>query len=414
MRPFLAALAVTLVVGVGVFFGFFFRPQIIFTVTPADATVTIDGATVSGRRTVAVMPGRHEIVITKDGFVPYKKAGGFGVAERRRLTITLLPVPEAKALTDEPVVLAGLATDRQSVLFVGNDGRTLFSLNDDEQKVLTPNSFANPVFFRMSPTQDVAILKNPNGELFLHDFKRYDLVSQQQFLYGRDIGAIDWIYPSGTTLLYAYAPGDGERSLIVADRTNTDLERVLNLGAAGIVDPTISVAPDGKTAVLVSRPGQEFSSYNMFLFDMTLKKATQLTTDGSKIDARFSPSGRRILYTRFEQDPNGFNNQLISIMDADGKNRKDFNLRATLDQVAFLDENRLVVAATEKGGDVLFRLDLISGLTTKYYVTTPAGLRITHVAVAADGKMLYAIGTDNPREKRGTLYMIHLATDEYE
>lgn len=414
MRPFLLALLAALLVGATTFGVFFFRPQVSFSVTPATAKVTVGGSTAEGQSRFVLMPGTYEITIEQDGYIPFKRTERLGIARRLLLTIALKPVPPLKTLVSKPVTLINLSTDKKSILYISDNGKVLIARSDGEEKELTREVFDGPLYFKMSPQQDVAILKKTNAETFIHDFKRYDLVSQEQLFYGRDIGAIDWIYPDGAELLYAYAPGSGERSLIAADRTNKNVERVLNLREIGIFDPTVSVAPDGKTAVLVSRPGDDFAKHNMYLFDLFTKRARQLTTDGKKIDARFTPGGTRILYTRFEQDPDGLNNQLLSVMDVDGKNRKDFNIRTNLDQVDFLSENRLVVAATEKRGDRLYRLDLATGDIEPYYHETLPGVHFNKLVLSGDRGTVYFTGSSNPKVKSGTLYSVKLETDEYE
>lgn len=414
MRPIAIIILAALAAGLLAFGLLFFRPKLTLTVSPDSADVSFAGMARQGGGSFTTWPGRYELVIEKEGYIPLKRTEKLGIGQRLALTVALRPIPKPVPLTDEPVLLVGLAPNQQSVLYVGNSGKTLFARNGGEQRPMTPDSFNWPILFQTSPTLDVAVLKNPNGDYFLHDFKRYNLVEQKQFFYGRDISGIDWLYPKATSLLYAYAPPGGERSLILADRTNKELNRVLNLKEAGIFDPTVSVSPDGKTAVLVSRPGKEFSKYNMFLVDLFTNRARQLTTDGSKIEAKFSPSGKSILYTRFEQDPDGLNNQMLSVMDADGKNRKDFALRANLDQVAFLSENVVVVAVAGKGGSQLIRLDLASGATVRYYHENSADRHINKLVVSSDNKSVYITADQSAKEKRGTLYIIQLATDGYE
>jgi len=414
MRPFLAALGTIVLLGAVVFFVFFFRATVKVTATPTTAKISVDGQGASGRGTFRLWPGTHLVTIEEEGHIPFKRSEKLNIGQRVELTVELLAIPEAQTLSQNAVSLVGATTDKESVLFLGGDGKTLFSRTDGEEKALTPAAFDNPIFLKMSPTQDIAVLKKQNGDIAIHDFKRYDLVAQEQFFYGRDIGAIDWVYPEGEKLLYTLLSGSGERSLILADRTNKSLERVLNLIEAGITDPAVAVAPDGKTALLITRPGNDFGKYNMYLFDLFTKRAKQLTTDGSKVDARFSPNGTRILYSRFEQDPDGLNNQLISTMDIDGRNRKDFDLRATLGQVDFLDDTKVVVAATEKSGDRLYRIDLASGEIIKFYHKIISGIHFSKIAIVGNGDFVYAVGGTDPKEKRGTLYKIELVTDEYE
>ena len=414
MRPFFLAILAALGIGLVTFSAFFFRPKISISVEPATATITFSGNTTAGNGIFTVLPGEYELAIEQEGFIPLRRTERLRVGERLDYTITLKPIPQPSASTTEQVLLVGLSADKKSVVYIGNQGKTFLSRNGGQEKTLTPDSFDNPSFFSVSPNQDVAVFRDPNGELFLHDFKRYNLVEQEQFLYGRDIGAIDWIYPDGSRLLYSYAPASGERSLVAADRTNKNLERVLNLNEAGIADPTVAVSPDGKMAILISRPGGDFKNYNMYLFDLFTKRARQFTTDGSKIDARFKSGGTRILYTHFEEDPNGLNNQLLSVMDADGRNRKDFNIRATLDQVDFLSDTQVVVAATEKGGDRLYRLDLSSGDIEPYYHGALRGIHFTKLVLSGDKSTAYVTGSSNAASKSGMLYSIKLETDEYD
>jgi len=414
MRPIFAAILLAILAGLAVFFSFFFRPKFTVSVDPATANVTFGGQTATGSRAFTVMPGLHELSVELPGYIPLKRTERLTVGQRRSITIKLKLVPEPTPLTTESVLLVGLSSDGESALYVGNTGKTLFTREAGEQRALTPDSFNRPSVFRLSPTQDVVLLENPNGDVFLHDFKRYNLVEQEQFLYGRDIGEFDWVNPTGEKILYTYAPASGERSLVLADRTNRVLERVVNLQEAGITNPTVSVAVDGKTAVLISRPGEDFTSYHLFLFDLFTKRAKQLTTDGGKVDALLAPTGSRILFTRFEQDPDSINNQLLSVMDLDGRNRKDFNLRATLDDVAFLNDTTILVAVSSKEGSRLTRLDLATGEEEPYFIQFPGPLFIGKVILSADKKSVYLTGSSQVREQYGTLYEVTLETDEYE
>jgi hypothetical protein len=393
---------------------FFFRATLIVSTNLSTAALTVDNKTATSSGTFRLFPGTHHLSIEAEGFIPYEKDHRLGLGQRVEVSVELLAIPSPVQISEEGSKFLALSLDKTSVFFLSPTGQ-LLSRTKDAVKPLTPDgAFRDAASISFAPDQEVAIYKTPDGTTNLYDFKRYDLVAQEHFVYGQGIGAINWILPKGEKLVYYFAPGTGEKSLISANRTNGDPERILNLTESNLDDVTVATSPDGKKAVLVSRPGTEFTKYDLSLFDFFTKTVAPVTNDGQKIDATFSPGGLRILFTRFREDPGKVLNHSLSVMDDDGKSRQDFEIRATLSKIAFLDDNRLVVASPGNNGDRLLRLNLEDGTETLYYVKSDKPYYFGSLQLSSDRKTLFALASEtDPKAESGIVVAIPLETSEY-
>lgn len=414
MRKWLAFTLIGFVVAFVIAAAFFFRATFLVSTNLSVAKVTVGNKSVTGSGTFRLSPGSHTLEINAPGYIPYKKAHRLGVGQRRKLSVELKVIPEPVTVSDQTTSFLSLSLDKSSVFFTSPSGQ-LLSRGSDTLTPLTPDgAFRDATFLSISPEQDVAIYKTSDGVTRLYDFKRYDLVAQEHFVYGTGIGAINWVLPKGEKLLYSFSPGTGEKSLVLANRTNRDPERLLNLNEAGLDDPTVATAPDGKVAVLASRPGSLYKKYDLYLFDFFTKAVAPATSDGQKIDALFSPGGKRILFTRFREDPQKLLNHTLSVMDATGKSRQDSQIRTTLSKIAFLDDDRIVVASPEAQGDKLFRLNLRDGTETDYYLKSDKPLYFGSLQLSSDRKTLFAIASEtDPKARSGIVVAVPLETAEY-
>jgi hypothetical protein len=67
-----------------------------FAVSPADATVLVDGAPVDPRQPLRLLPSRHAVIVEKPGFAPHSEEIEPAAGERPTVSVTLEPVAVAE------------------------------------------------------------------------------------------------------------------------------------------------------------------------------------------------------------------------------------------------------------------------------------------------------------------------------
>ena len=283
---------------------FLYNPKVNISVTQKDARITIDNQKITGK--TQIKPGKHTIVISQSGFVPYTYTDNIKPFQNIEFQIDLRVLPQPKLVVEEKVFATSFSIAGDKFYYLGNDGKTLYEVKvleatDGVEKKLektriTPDNLDNLAKVIFSPEFDVAIFKYKNGETGLYDFKRYDLLNQEYKKWGDDIGDVAWS-PDGKKALYYFAPKSGERSLVISDRAHSEIKRIRDLSNTEMIMPSNDVdtpqiewSPNGESASLLSKG-------NLYLIDIDTGNLSQVQA-GQITSVKFAPDSKHLLFTK--------------------------------------------------------------------------------------------------------------------
>lgn len=338
-------------------FWFFSRSFASIKVVPNTAKVIIDEATVrttaSGMAKKVTSPGLHQVRVEASGYVGVSKEISFGRGLMKTVTIELKKLPD-------PLLIGAGATQLtkgngfNDGYYLGDGGSTIYKmkvgldengnvkLNDNH--AITEARFSNIDEIIWSPTKELALLRKTSGEITLFDFMKYDFVHQTEIAWGRDIGSVAWA-PDNSKIAYYYAPVGGEKSLIFANLTNTEVTRVADFKSLGIDNPILRWSPDSSSLLVIPR-NSDSAQNKIYLFSIYSRTLKAVNESGNQADAMFSPDNNRILYATHSQDPASPVLRFLSVMKSDGTEQRSLDIRAELDKVAWSKDSRVIIVAT--------------------------------------------------------------------
>lgn len=346
-----------LVIAGAVYYFLFYQAILTINVEPSSANVEIAGTTNVGNTVIKLKPGSYQLQVSLTDYVSYQQDLTFKPSARQTIDITLNRQPEVVKLVDYPVLFATESADRQSLIYLSNQGTTIYKidgiLGDTKEKpyAVTPTSFKDVQDIKWNLQNDLALVKQTN-RWYLYDFKRYDLLHQESTQWPEGIGNLAWS-PDGQKVAYFFNTA-GEKTLIRADKDNSNMERVYNLKDTNITDPKIYWSADGKTILLNDK--------SLYVFDVYTKTLTQLKQFESVTDAGFAPDSQHIIY---EKDGG------LYIIDLMGENKIDLKVATSLSKAGWLDSGNLVYFVTDGNSDNLYKINT-SSLTQSQYTYKPS------------------------------------------
>ena len=388
-------LAVVVLAGIFSYFIFYYNAFLNIAPQPADAKISINGYPYSSGR-IKLIPGQYQIKIEKEGFVPLERKLKLKRGDNLSIIISLKQVPQATLLSDKKISQLAADTERKNFYYLSDKIIFKATLTGDEKNPLQILPITSEIeglqSVLFSPNFQLAIFRKQNNESGIFDFKRYDLLHQEYTSMGKDIGDVIW-QTDGEKIFYFYAPADGERSLIRASKNNSDIERVYDFRETGWQNPILKISSDG-TKIL-------FLEKDIYLFDIYKRTLDKLSDSGQILDAVFSPNMDKILYATASKDPLSPYQAQISIMDIQGKNNKNLDLRTNLDKTVWLVDNLNIIADSKEG---LFKVNTDS--LAKIAFVYQNNFKAENLILSSDEKVLYFLS-------EGGFYSIVLQTKEY-
>lgn len=391
-----------IVFAVLVLFWFFSRSFATLSISPSEATVTIDNAPVqlssAGIAHKNLTPGLHNVSVQAEGYIGVSQDIDFSRGFMKTIKITLKSMPNPVKISSSSAFLAR-GTDFNDSYYLGDDSKTIYKMKvgtaDDgtvsilDNKPITEAKLGDITEIIWSPSKDLALFRKLN-KIDLFDFMKYDFVNQTEIGWGStDIGSIAWS-PDNSKIAYYYAPGSGERSLIFANVTNTNVERVANFKELGIENPLLRWSPDSRWLLVIPR-NKNTAENKIYLFDAYSRTIKTLTDGGNQLDANFSPDSNKIVYSSYSKDASGSVNSIVSIMNADGSNQRSLDLRASLNKIVWMKDARYIIvaapdAATHK--ESIFKFDTEGKETAGFIVPAIGNVYVTSLAISDDGKIV--------------------------
>lgn len=308
-------------------------------VKPVNAVVTIDNVpkdlSRGGIARKVLSPGEHQIRIEAEGYVGIEKNVKLSRVLWKKIPFALNNVPSVTEVTkDASMLFAPLSRDH--VNYLCQEGKAIFRSDftfDEEgkivttQKPLTDAKLSGITEIIWSPSEELALLRKAEG-ITLFDFKKYDFVHQTETFWGGNIGSVAWA-PDNSKIAYYYSPDSATKTLVFSNIAGDQKETILNFADFNISDPLLRWSPDSQWLLIIPRD-QDLALNKIFAFNAYTRMLSTLTETGYQIDASFNASSDKIFYMTKLNDLTKKQVYTLSVMNADGNNKKSLDLAASL------------------------------------------------------------------------------------
>lgn len=328
------------------FFLFFYKARLTVVPTPATAQVLINGQAISPSVATKLSPGAYEITVRAKGHLPETATVELGVSQILTLPIKLRAIP-APTTTQEDVRYPVFTPDESSILFLGNGGKQFFLTetelgNDNKVKTraITDARFTDVANVVWSSDRSLVVYQTTAGKTKLFDFKRYDLLHQEDRELEDHQKSIVWHPTQRQTVSYLAAPG-GERTLLKKDLLTNATERLIDLRPYELMSPELVWSPDGQTIAIIEQ--------RLYLYDVATHRLTQVPEVDGATHGSFSPDSSKLAY----ETANG-----ISLIALPNLTLSQLNLRTTIAKITWLTDGDFLIASvpTDRGVDQLFKI----------------------------------------------------------
>lgn len=332
-------IGLAILVLVWLLFWIFSHSFLTISVKPINAVVTIDNVPKSlsrggiGRKVLS--PGTHTVRIESEGYIGIQKDVKFSRLLWKKLNYDLANVPAVTEVATGASMLSATPSRDHVNYFVADNKaifRSDFAYDSEGHLVATPKQLTDTKLSGISeivwsPNEDLALFRKSDG-IYLFDFKKYDFISQTETLWGQNIGSIAWS-PDNSKIAYYYSPEPSSKTLVYSNILGNQRETVLNFGDLDINDPLLHWSPDSQWLLVIPR-NQDLTTNRIYVFNTYSRTLSSLTDTGYQIDASFNGTSDKIFYMTKLSDLTKKQTYTISVMDADGNNKRSLDLAASL------------------------------------------------------------------------------------
>ncbi len=398
--------AIFLVLALVLAIWFFSRSLVTIDVTPRTAGIWLDGQpvkVVAGSASINTSIGNHQLKIAADNYIGENDAITLNRGFNKKMIINLTQTPRPVQINSAGVLLMK-GSDFNDGYYLS--GSTIYktkvgldengSVSVSENRPITGAVVNDVREIIWSPDKALALLRH-SGSVSLFDFMKYDFVHQTDTPWGgNDIGSIAWS-PDNSKIAYYYAPSTGEKSLIFANITNANIERMENFAQLGIDNPLLRWSPDSEWLLIIPR-NKNAADNKIYLYNVYSRQLKTIT-DGNQLDAVFSPDSNHILYNSSGTlsvpsatlSSGGGTLPELNLMDKDGSNKVDLKIKANLSTVVWTkDAKNIIVATVDPSTNLptIFRFDTDKAALNGFSISNLGNVSIQSIAFSDDGKLL--------------------------
>ena len=404
-----SAIAVgVLILAAVLFFTLFYKGLVTINVDPKNAIVTIDNApqeVKNGEVSARIKFGSHKIKVEADDYVGYQEEVTLKRGFNYSKTLTLKKAPIPSKLADNVKYL--FFKDKK--VYYQNSSDLLFYRGDlivesnGQVKIanlikITDKPIANADNIQWSATGELLMIKR-NKIAYSFDFLKYDFINQVETVFSDDVGDIVWS-PDNNRVAYYYKPGTGERSIIYADKSNSNVFRAVNCRDLNIVDPYLVFSPDSKWLAIIPR-NNEFSQNKIYIQNVYTKEIKVINDAGSQKEAIFSGDSDKLLYSTFSTDLNNETRRDLSIMKIDGNEKTSLNTSSQAKIARYFSDRSKTLLLNFSGGNKMILVDTNASKVSNYYFEGQAEAKITDFQIdEKDNGIIYI--------DSGNLYFVKL------
>jgi len=360
----------------------------------------------------------------ESGF-PIGAPGGVNVAEPGEITLPptegVTPPPSGGELP--PVIASGGIT----LTAVVNDQATAFPVfsgsavryydprecgfyeitGDGQRAALTDAAYCSVNNMTWSPNTTGAVLEFPDGSNVVYDFR-----TKKQYSLPREMENFSWSPDSGKIAGKFMGDDLGDRWVVTVNSDGSALTGVEPMGD-NADKVNVEWSPNNQVIAL-SRTGEPSGAFTqqVLLVGFNQENFKGLYIDGRGFQPKWTPDGKRLLYSVFN-DKTNFKPSLWladAAPDRVGLNKQNLNLATWADKCNFSggyaycavptnlpDGSGLVRELANGAPDSLWRVDLNTGATN--ILATPVaddgqGLTAANITISADAKWLYFTDSD--------------------
>ncbi|MBI4029616.1 hypothetical protein HY373_00340 [Candidatus Berkelbacteria bacterium] len=301
----------------------------------------------------------------------------------KQTVVKPLALPKPTVVSSAKISNLILSPDKTSLVYLGNSGKTIYRRAKDKEVSLTADRLSSINKIIYSPSLETALFLKKDG-LYFFDFKRYDLVSQEEKLVSKNVsGAVFSL--DGQGFYYAFEDDKtGQMSLIWEKPKEKKKEIVLDLRPISLEKPLLALSPDGQKIALIGK-SNTLEKNDLYLFEVETKATVRITTGGNNTEARFTPEGKILFVNKGE----------LFLIDADGQNIAGLGLKTSLDKTAFGPDGLLFIALPQKGGDKIIKLNLSSKAVFELGLEKEAGFSAKGLVVSPPNDYLYFLNAQN-------------------
>jgi len=317
------------------------------------------------------------------------------------------------ANTPSPVAIGGLTVTQPLVTaptlsptLSASGGVQYYNQNDGKFYTVDQNgqvkSLSGQVFFDVqnvvwAPDKTQAVLEYPDGSNILYNFQ-----TKQQTTLPAHWQDFSFSPASSQIVAKNMALDPANNSLTVA---SSDGSQAKNLETIGTNDATVypNWSPTGQIAAMYTQ-GTDFNTQELYFVGLNGENFKSTTIEGRGLQAQWSTTGDRLLYSVYNTDTNM--NPKLWIVDASGdnisNNRTDLSLNTWANKCTFASNTQVYCAVPEslpqgaglfpeladQTKDDLYKIDLATG--AKELIAVPDGAyNISQVMVPTSGNSLY-------------------------
>lgn len=404
-----------------IYFVIFSRAKIIINFKPKSAVVTFNNAPVETKNGVANFTadfGKHTIKVEADGYIGFvedldlkKGRGGW----QKSVNLTLAPVPIEIA---KNIRFSAISSDK---IYYQNTGDKLFYLSSlsfpsswesppageagtnsntqfSDTQPMTSKPLENIDDLLWSPSKELMLVKR-GSTLTMFDFQKYDFLNQKESLFASYTGDFAWA-PDDSRIAYVYSPPTGERSIIFADKTGTDITRATNLNDSKISNPYIAFSPNSEWLVVIPR-NSNYSENKIYLLNIYTKELRKVGDVSNVKDAVFSADSQKIIYSIYDADPANATRRRLYSINLDGSGNVDLKIAAKATGVRYWNSAEKFFLLENSVGGKIKLVDQVLGRISDFYFKGQSDSSITELFLNDDKTGAIYIS-------EGTLYFVNL------
>jgi hypothetical protein len=389
-----------------IYLAFFLRAKIVIEVAPQNSVVTIDNKPIAlkdGKANFSTNLGKHTLRVETDNYIGFKEEINLkrGNNYSKQIILQKAPVPieigggsAYIAMNDNNIFYQN--TDDKLIYMAkikfGSDGQAII----ESRQSITSEPIVNVDNLIWSPSKELALLKR-GSTISRLEFKKFDFVGQNETPFGSNIGDIIWS-PDNTRVAYYYAPPEGEKSLMFADKSNGDLKRVLNFAELGIDNPYLAFSPDSQWIAIIPR-NKNFDENKLYVLNVYSKELRAITDTGNQKEAMFSADSQQIIYSTFSANPQNQTQRELFVIKTDGSESKSLGFAARATSARYWSDPKKIFLLRNSESSKLILLDLASGKSIDFFFQGQSDSKISEIilndqkngAIFVSGGKLYFV-----------------------
>lgn len=327
----LTLVLLALVVAGFVYWRYFYLGSITIDPVPSEAIITVNGQPTS-ERTKRLPRGSYTITVTAPGYRAEQLTVELGTGEQISRRVTLIALPRPEKVLDGPIHSLAMSENRKTIFFAKKDILYRYQLTaaaGTPPEAITP-SLAGISRVDWSPDFELALLHKTDGEVWLYDFRRYNLLNQEYYPLDKNLKQTAW--DSKADGFYAaQVTQTGEQTLIKLNRAGKAPTVLAFLNALPFTDLVFTPGPENQ--LLISSSEQKKPA-DIVLFNAHQRIYQPLTDSGAAYAPVLSPDKKRFLY---------LDNGELVVADISGANKRNLGLRPRTGNYAFTETGKAAV-----------------------------------------------------------------------